>query len=69
MDRGELLDSIADFSEAIRLDSSDPRPLAGRAVALAFLGNDAAAERDIESAEALGFDRSVIDAAIDELSN
>ena len=57
-------EAIAEFSEAIRLEPQHALAYANRAIAYTSLGDDAAAQEDLERAVDLGFDRGPLEAAI-----
>jgi tetratricopeptide (TPR) repeat protein len=52
--RAEYPEAVAAFTEAIGLDPEAPNPHVGRALAYRSLGDEAAAKRDEEAAQALG---------------
>ena len=65
-DLGQFQRAIQDFDEAIRIDPQFAEAYANRAIAYTLLGNDAEAKLDIERAVELGFDRGVVESALEE---
>ena len=64
---GQPEKAIQDLDEAIHLDPQDALAYANRARANTLLGKDKEAQQDIDRAVVLGFDRGVLDGAIEEL--
>ena len=64
---GQLEAAIHDLNEATRLNAQLPLSYAIRARALTLLGNDQVAQEDVESAVALGMDRTQLETAIEEI--
>ena len=64
---GQLELAVLESEEAIRLNSEDGGAYALRAVARYLLGNETAAEQDIDRAVDLGIDRAVVEEIIEEL--
>ena len=62
-----LEEAIAEYDQAIYINSQLAIPYAHRALAHTLLGRDAAAEENVERAVKLGFDRSVLESEIEEL--
>ncbi len=58
---------MEDYDEAIRLNPQDADAYANRAIAYTLLGKDAEANRDVDRAVELGFNRSVLDSDIERL--
>ena len=67
MEEGRLDEAIAKFDEAIRADPICAEAYANRAKAYILLGKDAESRRDVETAIAQGFDRSVLEEEIESL--
>ncbi len=63
---GQVERAIQDFDEAIRLQPQFAVAYANRAQAYTFLGRDREAENDVDRAAELGFDRDVLESAIEE---
>jgi tetratricopeptide (TPR) repeat protein len=59
MDRGRLDEAIADFTNAVSLDSKDVWALANRGIAYVWKGDVEGAKRDLDAAEALDADNPV----------
>ena len=58
--------AIQDLNEAIRLYPEDAQAYANRAISNAYLGKDTGAKHDTERSVALGFDRALLESAIEE---
>ena len=63
---GQVERAIQDFDEAVRLQPQFAVAYANRAQAYTFLGRDREAENDVDRAVELGFDRDVLESAIEE---
>ena len=63
---GQYQSSLQDLEEAIRLEPENPASFAIRAVVYSLLDMEAEAQRDVDRAAELGFDRSVLEAEIEE---
>ena len=61
--------ALDDFTEAIRLDASNEEAYAMRAVWNAIIGNDTAAQRDLEKAVKHGYDRPLLEASIEQVKS
>ncbi len=67
MEKGQLEEAIAKFDEAIRAEPVCAEAYANRAKAYVLLGRDAETQRDVDTAIAQGFDRSVLEEEIESL--
>lgn len=66
-DLGQVDLAIRDYGEAIRLDPQYALAYANRALAYTLLSQDTEAQQDMNRAEELGYDRSVLEGAVEEL--
>ena len=67
MEEGRLEEAIAKFDESIRADPVCAEAYANRAKAYLLLRRDAESRRDVDTAKAQGFDRSVLEEEIQSL--
>ncbi len=67
LDLGHYQLAINDYSEAIRVYHRDAEVYAARAFCYALLGEDAKAQQDVEAAVNLGFARTFLERAIEEV--
>ena len=67
LDLGHYHLAINDYSEALRVYPKDAEVYAARAFCYAWLGEDAKAQQDVEAAVKLGFARTFLERAIEEV--
>ena len=67
LDLGRYQLAVNDYSEAIRVHSRDAEVYAARAFSYALLGKDTEAQQDVERAGNLGFARTFLEKAIEEV--
>ena len=67
LDLGQYQLAVDDYSQAIRLSSRDAEVYAARAFTYALLGKDTEAQQDVERAGNLGFARTFLQEAIEEV--
>ena len=65
--QGRQEDALEDFNEAIRLNPNFDNAYVNRAFAYTALGDDAAAQEDIDKAIELGIDSQALKEEIDSL--
>ncbi len=67
LDLGQYQLAVNDYSEAIRVYPRDAEVYAARAFCYALLEEDAKAQQDVEAAVNLGFARTFLEKAIEEV--
>ena len=67
LDLGHYQLAVKDYSEAIRVYARDAEVYAARAFCYALLGEEAKAQQDVEAAVNLGFARTLLEKAIEEV--
>jgi len=69
LDLGHYQLAVNDYSEAIRVYHRDAEVYAARAFCYALLGEDGKAQQDVERAVNLGFARTFLERAIEEVKS
>ena len=67
LDLGQYQPALNDYSEAIRVSPGDAEVYAARAFCYALLGRNGEAQQDVERAAKLGFARTFLERAIEEV--
>ncbi len=67
LDLGQYQPARNDYSEAIRVSTRDAEVYAARAFCYALLGRNGEAQQDVERAAKLGFARTFLERAIEEV--
>lgn len=67
LDLGQYQPALNDYSEAIRFSPGDAEAYAARAFCYALLGRNGESQQDVERAAKLGFARTFLERAIEEV--